>query len=349
MVPSYLLLLIVLTVVGALVCALAVGLTAWSLLHPPRMTDAKALYALRRMSPGDLGMRFEEVTFHVRDERTGGPLRLAGWWIPALPVGVGHDGRLESPHHQEAGRCVVLLHGYADAKVGAIAWAPVWRNLGFHILALDLRAHGESEGAHSTAGFFERHDVAQAIDQLRAERPAQTRQIVLFGASSGAAVALATAALPDRDPPDGVVLDSPYADFRQAAAAHMEQLGLPARLLASAAISLAERWSGADFGAVRPVDLVARVACPVLAIVVEPDPYLPPEDAAAVEAALYGRSAECGRGTLVRFRNAGHLMATVAAPAEYERCIGTFAAQIADPSRAVVQAADDPFAEGNAR
>ena len=80
------------------------------------------------------------------------------------------------PNPHALGRCVTLLHGYADAKVGAIAWAPLWYSLGYHILAFDLRAHGESEGAYSTAGYFERHDLNQLLNQLRAERPSETRQ-----------------------------------------------------------------------------------------------------------------------------------------------------------------------------
>ena len=56
----------------------------------------------------------------------------------------------------------------------------------FNILAIDLRAHGESGGAHSSAGFWERHDVNQVIDQPKSARPAETRQILLFGISLGA-------------------------------------------------------------------------------------------------------------------------------------------------------------------
>src|SRR5881394_598903 len=188
---SFLLLAAVLLGAGVVLTGAAVIVMAWALLRPPRMTDGKAAWLLQRLSPGDLGLAYEEVTFAVRDVRTGEALRIAAWWIPAAAP---------------SDRCVVLLHGYADAKVGAVAWAPVWHRLGYHILAPDLRAHGESGGRESTGGYFERHDVDQVISQLRAERPAATRHVVLFGVSLGAAVAAAAAAL--RDDVAAVVLES---------------------------------------------------------------------------------------------------------------------------------------------
>ena len=104
-------------------------------------------------------------------------LRAAAWWIPA---------------HAPSTCTILLIHGRGDAKVGAIAWAPTIHALGWNILAIDLRGHGESEGVHSTAGYFERHDVAQVINQFRAARPVATETLAIFGVSLGAAVATAT-------------------------------------------------------------------------------------------------------------------------------------------------------------
>jgi pimeloyl-ACP methyl ester carboxylesterase len=349
-------LLVVLLAVGALLCAAAVLLSARSLLRPPRMTDGKAVYLLRRLSPEDIGLRYEQTSFTVRDEKTGEALKLAAWWIPATDDARG------------GGRCVVLLHGYADAKVGAIAWAPVWHALGFHILALDLRAHGESDGVLSTAGFRERHDVAQVLDQLRPQRPAETRQIILFGVSLGAAVALAVAAdargrsqvqsspssngdaeSREAGAVAGVVLESPYADFAHAAAVHMDRLGLPAGpggLLHRWAVRLAERWSGADFALVRPVDLLAHVPVPVMAILPAADPYLPPRDAALFESVLSTRPRACGADACWR-ADAGHLMAVVAEPEEYQRRLREFvSAALHDAAAPFTQTLQQPFRTG---
>ena len=78
-----------------MLCAGAAVLMAWSLVHPPRMTDGKAMWVLKRLSPSDLGLEFEDVKFVVRDER-GERLSITAWWIP-------------NPKAQ--GRCVVLQHG----------------------------------------------------------------------------------------------------------------------------------------------------------------------------------------------------------------------------------------------
>jgi pimeloyl-ACP methyl ester carboxylesterase len=307
-----LLLAVVLAALGALLAAAVVALMAWSLLRPPRMTDGKAAWLLQRLSPGDLNMPYEDARFTVRDQRTGEPLRMAAWWIPspAAPGGKTSD------------RCAVLLHGYADAKVGAIAWAPVWQKLGFHILALDLRAHGESQGRESTAGYYERHDVDQVISQLRAERPAATRHVVLFGASLGAAVAVATAAI--REDLAALVLESPYADFRSAARTHMDLLGLPGGPMQSAALRLAEWLAGANFDEVRPAHLLRSIRCPVLVIAPAEDVFLGAAGTAALELAIAARPPNAGPGEFWRVDAAGHLLGVHADGEAYAERLRSF-------------------------
>jgi hypothetical protein len=280
---------------------------AYLLLRPPRMSDGKALWILKRLSPADLGLPFEPLEFHVQDEKDGRTLRLAAWWIP---------------HPHAHGRCAVLLHGYADAKVGAIAWAPAFHALGHNILAIDLRAHGESEGTISTAGFCEQDDLDQVINDLRAQRPAETRQLVLFGASTGAAVAAAVAAR--RDDVSGIILDSPFSDFRRAAMTHFDLLGLPGAPMQRLALRLAEWMSGANFAAVSPVVMLPRVRCPAMVIHCETDPFSGEADQAALRDALERRGNESD--VYWRVEGCAHLMAMCANTDEYRRRVGDFLA-----------------------
>src|SRR4051812_20364747 len=92
---------LILLAVGALLYWLLPLPMALKLLRPPRMTDGKAVYVLKRLSPGDLDLAYGDVAFKIRDEQTGEPLVLTGWWMPCQ---AGGD------------RTVILIHGYADAK-----------------------------------------------------------------------------------------------------------------------------------------------------------------------------------------------------------------------------------------
>jgi pimeloyl-ACP methyl ester carboxylesterase len=295
---------VVLLAAGAVLLAGAGYWMARMALRPPRMTDGKAAWVLKRLSPGDLGLRYEEQWFTVRDEQTGRPLRLAAWWIP---------------HPNSQGRCVVLIHGYADAKVGAIAWAPLLHSLGWNILAVDLRGHGESEGKYVTAGYWERHDINQVIDQLRTQRPGETRRVVLMGLSLGAGVALAAGV--ERSDLAGMILDSPAANEQHAMLAQFELMGMPGRWVQRLAMRMAHWLSGADWSEVRPVELIPRIACPLLVIQPDLDPYVTAEDAAALEQAAAAR----GSGTVFwRVENCGHLMGIYAEPEEYRRRVERF-------------------------
>jgi uncharacterized protein len=262
----------VLLAVGVALCAVMVYLMARMLLRPNRMTDGKAAYVLKRLSPMDLGIEFEEIPFDVQDENAQ-KLRVAAWWMENANGG---------------DRSVILIHGYGDAKVGAIAWAPLLRSFGFHILAIDLRAHGESGGALSTAGYWERHDVSQVIDQIKAQRPGETREVVLFGISLGAAVAAAVGAM--RDDVTAVVMESPFSDYQSAVMAHARLSGMPGPVFVKMALRVAERMSAADFEAVRPDRIIPQVKGRVMVVAAGDDPLVGDTSDAALQAAVARRN-----------------------------------------------------------
>ena len=316
MLASLLILAVILLLVAALLVGATLLLMALTLLRPPRMTDGKATFVLRRVSPGDLGLNFEETRFDVRDPRTGRALPIAAWWI-ANPAA--------------RGRCAVLIHGYADGKVGAIAWAPLWHALGYNILAIDLRAHGYSGGTFSTAGYFERHDVNQVLDQLLAERPDDARQLVLFGVSLGAAVALATALL--RDDVDALVLECPYADYLHGVEAHAAVMQTPLPSFVPLAYRLSQRICAARFDEVKPVEMLARVAAPTMVIEADADPFVPPGDRAAIERVMADRAARGLTSVYWNVSEAAHVMGIVADAGEYAQRIASFLRTVQPRSR----------------
>jgi alpha-beta hydrolase superfamily lysophospholipase len=305
-------LIFVLMAAGLLTAALAAVLIARMLVRPPRMNDGKALYVLGRLTPRDLDLPFEAVWFDVRDERTRDPLRLSAWHVPAS---------------RPTDRTVVLVHGYADAKVGALAWAPAWHELGFHLLLVDLRAHGDSGGTICSGGFWERHDLCQVIGEWTARKPDQTRKVYLFGASLGAAAVAGTAALLSSAstataPLAGVVLDSPYVDFRSACSAHLERIGMPGGWIRHWALRIAGWMANADFGAVRPVDLVQGVGCPLLVFAPQNDAYVLPNETDAWRSAMADRAV--AGDALVPLAGVDHLMGVVSEPEAYRSTLSRF-------------------------
>jgi pimeloyl-ACP methyl ester carboxylesterase len=190
------------------------------------------------------------------------------------------------------------------------------------LIVPDLRAHGESGGAVCTAGCLERLDLAQLIDELRIRRPEDTRQMVLFGISLGAAVAAAVAI--DAADISAVVMESPYADFPRAAMSHMDRLGAPGRLLQRPAIRLAEWLTRADYDLVRPSDLITRLPAPVLLIESGNDSFLGTEDRAALAQAVAARPRNRGPAEIWNVPGVEHLMALCADPDGYRQKLRRF-------------------------
>ena len=122
---------------------------------------------------------------------------IAGsWWPGARP---------DAP-------AVLLLHGI-DSSRASFARHAAWLNgLGYGVLAIDFRGHGESGAAPRTFGLHEARDAAAALAFLRAGMP--NRPVGLIGASLGGAAAL----LGDDGPlpVQAMVLQAVYPDLRDA-------------------------------------------------------------------------------------------------------------------------------------
>lgn len=283
---------------------------AWARLHPPRLTDAKALFLLKRLSPDDLGHQYEPLRFGVLSKgQTGQALHLAAWFVP---------------HPQANGRLVVILHGYSDAKIGAAAWLPLLHSLKTNVLLLDLPGHGESEGKLTTAGWYERYQVAEVLRQFTQTHPDAARQIAILGISMGAAVALATAEVCPTVA--AVIADSPFSDFRRAAIRHAHHFGLPGALLQVPATWLTEWWMGLDYGEVAPLRTLRQIRCPVLLIVSGRDPLVSREDAELLQDAVYAKSHQDGISRVLKIETALHILGLATDPEAYRAAVSDFLA-----------------------
>jgi pimeloyl-ACP methyl ester carboxylesterase len=231
---------------------------AWRFAHAYRV---RAGYPRRRspiLCPADVGLPYEDLTIKADGHA------LPAWWIPA------RDGA--------RGPAVVLVHGWESARDGSLPNAVFLHATGFHVLAFDVRGHGENpaEALPMTAGEFGA-DALAAV-HVAIGRP-EASSVAVVGHSMGAAGALLAAAAEPRVA--AVVAVSgpadPYRLTRQTF--HMAQLPLPDAIAYPLAwlttrVFLAPR--GHKVAAVSSTRAIADYRGPVLLVHGDADLVVPP-------------------------------------------------------------------------
>jgi len=273
--------------------------TQWAL-HPGR----RALTPEAEAQAQAIAARNEAVLAEVAVTANDGST-LRGWSIRPL-----HGN----------GDAVILLHGVADNRMGMIGYADLLLRHGYAVLLPDARAHGESGGELATYGIIEAGDVRRWYDWVeQAERP---RCIDGLGNSMGAAQLLES--LPAAPGFCAVVVESPYANFREASYDRLaERLGVEAwlgRTLLRPAVEagfLYARWKyGVDLEQNSPENAVAASSVPVLLIHGLKDTNLPSRHS---EMILARNSSRKPAVVLWEPAEAVHTGAAAAEPEEYER------------------------------
>jgi hypothetical protein len=231
-----------------LLAAVAGWLVAPAYLHPIRRALTADLIKEADTSFAVVGAHREEF-----DVRAPDGILLRGWKV-----------RPPNPN----GAWVLLFHGVADNRVGAIGQAELLLRVGYSVSMMDTRAHGESEGAMATYGWLECNDTRAVIDALVAtEHPTH---IFALGESVRAGLALQSATVDPRI--EAVVAEASFANLLQAGydyAGLRRSLLLGKTLLAPFAWVLVyrgEKLAGFSANGVSPEKPVVDRAFPVLLI-----------------------------------------------------------------------------------
>lgn len=157
---------------------------------------------------------------------------------------------------------ILLIHSIRSNRLEMLGRARFLNHLGYHILMIDLQAHGETPGNRITFGARESADVAAAISFLRDAFP--NNHIAAIGVTLGAAaIALA-------DPPlklDAVILESLHPTFTEAVAnrlkLHLGEFGENLQFLLYPYFSF---LLGLPVDNLNPIDHIGNITAPVLFI-----------------------------------------------------------------------------------
>ena len=211
----------------ALLGGLAAGYMGVCLFVVFRMTSARP--RAPEATPVNAGLGYEEVWLPSTDG-----VRLKGWWIP----------------NGDSGRAAILVHGWGGDKSDEhlLKTLPVYHREGYNVLAIDLRAHGESGGGRRTLGYRETRDALGALRWLqgRGFGPGET---VLHGWSMGGTTVVRAAA---GTGVAAVVEEAGYADLPRLLEEAIPKIaGLP-RLFVPGVLLAGRLWPDFDPWSVQP-------------------------------------------------------------------------------------------------
>lgn len=215
-------------------------------------------------------------------------LRLAGYYwaagrtISGSASGTAASGRTAGGA-EEAGcagapKTVVLVHAMNDSAASLGYLAEAYHSVGWNVLSIDMRAHGESEGSRCTMGVREAEDISLWVDDL--VRSGYASRIYLHGESMGAAAVLLYAGRGKKTPPEvkGVIADSSYARYGDVFSRSLGQIfrSRLAVLSIRAGASLASfLCSGVSFSQMSPALAVVKTEVPLLFFHGERDSLVP--------------------------------------------------------------------------
>lgn len=216
----------------------------------------------------------------------------------------------------------ILFHGYRSHPYrDCCGIHSLARKMGYNVLVVDQRAHGDSGGNTICFGIKERYDCLYWADYAQ-KRFGSNIPIILSGLSMGAATVLMAADLPLSENVVCIIADSPYAS----PAAIIEKVSTDRHyptLLLRPFLHLAA-WIFGRFRltASTAIRSVRGAKVPILLFHGEDDRFVPCDMSLEI-------AANCAsRVELVTFPGAGHGLSYISDPIRYEKAVYHFLSSI---------------------
>lgn len=174
---------------------------------------------------------------------------------------------------QPSDRLIVCVHGCRSSGLKEFCFAgPDYHRMGCHVLFVDQRACGASEGDYMSYGYFEAGDIARWVRGID-EYFNGTIQIWLHGISMGGATVLMLSGMRRIR---GIIADCSYTDAWEEFAGQLTgSFHLPEWPLLSLTDAVCRRTAGFSFRDASPLQAVKRAEVPVLFVHGGKDDYVP--------------------------------------------------------------------------
>ena len=210
----------------------------------------------------------------------------------------------------------LVCHGYTSKAKHMAGFVNKFHSLGYNVLAVDARAHGDSEGTKIGMGWVERFDVIEWIKYIISLEP--DAQIILHGVSMGASTVLMASGEELPKNVKAIIADCGYTsewdEFRQEA----DVLHIPWFPVLNASSAISKVRDGYDFKQASAVEQVKKGHIPTLFIHGSKDELVP----YGMLNELYS-AANCEKEILT-IQGAGHALSSSVAPELYWNTVETF-------------------------
>lgn len=174
-------------------------------------------------------------------------------------------------------RCVMILSGRTESLRYGYYFAIPYSEVGFNVLVVDPRAHGESDGKFNTLGFEESKDDIAWVKFLRDEYNMNT--VIFHGICIGAAGGMY--AITSEDCPDnvkGIVTEGMFANFGESMKNHLIERNKPVNPVYPMINFWMKHYTGHTMN-IGPINFIHRLDKPLLMIHSKEDKYSTPENA----------------------------------------------------------------------
>lgn len=210
----------------------------------------------------------------------------------------------------------LVCHGYTSKAKHMAGFVNKFHSLGYNVLAVDARAHGDSEGTKIGMGWVERFDVIEWINYIISLEP--DAQIILHGVSMGASTVLMASGEELPKNVKAIIADCGYTsewdEFRQEA----DVLHIPWFPVLNASSAISKVRDGYDFKQASAVEQVKKSHIPTLFIHGSKDELVP----YGMLNELYS-AANCEKEILT-IQGAGHALSSSVAPELYWNTVEKF-------------------------
>ena len=179
-------------------------------------------------------------------------------------------------HFSDISPTAICFHGWhGTALRDFCGGGPIIRDLGFNLLLVDERAHGNSEGSFQSLGILERRDVLSWIDYAIERSPRKDPKIALYGISMGAATVLMASGMNLPENVKMIAADCPYSSVEAIIKKVSRDRGLPSDASWIAARLSAKMWGGFDPKETDCMVQTANCRLPILLIHGAADKFVP--------------------------------------------------------------------------